>query len=194
MVGEKVAKFRKILGISQRELGRRTGLSGQMISKIENNLTNPSLETLGKIASVLNVNLNNLLDMVKTPDCLIVNDTSLDINYLLDNIRELIMTNKDNNKLIYESFDSLVTCFMVLFLPFAENPKEHKNQNVTLLNELMFEINQLIESDGLISPYNYPDDYLENSGKTIHKIYTILEKIRLLKFSSRKYRNNMEGE
>lgn len=60
MIGKNVTKFRGNLSISQRELGRRVGISGQMISKIENNLTNPSMETLKKIAAALECTVYDL--------------------------------------------------------------------------------------------------------------------------------------
>ncbi len=62
MIGNNIATSRKSLKISQRELGRRTGLSGQMISKIENNSTHPSIETLDKIAKALNIDPSELLE------------------------------------------------------------------------------------------------------------------------------------
>jgi transcriptional regulator with XRE-family HTH domain len=61
MLGNNLAEYRKKLKISQRELGRRSGVSGQMISKIENDNTIPSFTTLSKIADALGITLNELL-------------------------------------------------------------------------------------------------------------------------------------
>lgn len=61
MVGKNIATHRENLKISQRELGRRIGKTGQLISKIENNLTNPSMETLKEIANALNVPIDELI-------------------------------------------------------------------------------------------------------------------------------------
>lgn len=60
MIGDNVAKYRKNLNISQRELGRRSGLSGQMISKIENSNTIPSVTTLTKLADALETSVSEL--------------------------------------------------------------------------------------------------------------------------------------
>lgn len=60
MIGKNLTKIREDLNISQRELGRRIGMSGQMISKIENNLSNPSMETLIKISEALECSLYDL--------------------------------------------------------------------------------------------------------------------------------------
>ena len=60
MIGKNLTKIREDLNISQRELGRRIGMSGQMISKIENNLSNPSMETLIKTSEALECSLYDL--------------------------------------------------------------------------------------------------------------------------------------
>ena len=60
-IGDTIKKYRKALNISQRELGRRVGISGQMVSKIENNLSQPSIETFNKIATALGVTVNDLI-------------------------------------------------------------------------------------------------------------------------------------
>lgn len=60
MIGKNVTKYREELSISQRELARRVGISGQMVSKIENDLTNPSMDTLSKIADVLECTIFDL--------------------------------------------------------------------------------------------------------------------------------------
>lgn len=60
-ISEKIKEIRLKKGISQRELGRQIGMSGQMISKIESANTTPSLETLLKISTALGVELNDLV-------------------------------------------------------------------------------------------------------------------------------------
>lgn len=58
---ERIKIARKKLDISQRELGRRIGMTGQMISKIEQNKTYPSYETILKIASALSISASELM-------------------------------------------------------------------------------------------------------------------------------------
>lgn len=85
MINNNIIKNRKKLGISQRELGRRSGISGQMVSKIENDITKPSLETLKKIAVALEVSLSEILgDEVTT--------------YKIDEAGELVETNDIETK------------------------------------------------------------------------------------------------
>ena len=58
--GEKVRQERTKQGISQEELGFRTGLDRTYISGIERGLRNPSLENIGRIAKALKVSLPEL--------------------------------------------------------------------------------------------------------------------------------------
>ena len=52
---------RKELKLSQSALGENVGVSGAYIQQIENNLKNPSIDTLTKIANALDVSVNDLL-------------------------------------------------------------------------------------------------------------------------------------
>lgn len=62
MLKDNIKKIRENNHISQRELARRIEMSSQMISKIERGETSPSLETLNKIATALQVPLNKLIE------------------------------------------------------------------------------------------------------------------------------------
>ena len=55
-IGEKIRFFRKRNGFSQLKLEIEAELSPGMISRIENNVKNPTKETLGKIAIALKLN------------------------------------------------------------------------------------------------------------------------------------------
>jgi transcriptional regulator with XRE-family HTH domain len=54
-IGPKVKEYRLERGWSQRQLGERAGLSGQLIWLIERGTANPSLESVAKIAGALGV-------------------------------------------------------------------------------------------------------------------------------------------
>jgi transcriptional regulator with XRE-family HTH domain len=54
-------KFRLERGIAQEKLALIAGVDRTMVSKIERQLTNPSIETLLKLANVLNVRVGDLL-------------------------------------------------------------------------------------------------------------------------------------
>lgn len=53
--GENIRKYRKELGLTQKQLGELCGIAESTIRKYELNLLNPKLETVQKIAGVLKV-------------------------------------------------------------------------------------------------------------------------------------------
>lgn len=59
--GQRIQQARKMAGLSQRELGEKMGLSASMIGQWENDLRNPKIETVTRIAKVLDVDPGLLL-------------------------------------------------------------------------------------------------------------------------------------
>lgn len=60
-VGDRVKQFRELQGLSQGKVEERTGLLRCYISRVENGHTVPSVETLEKFASALEMPLYQLL-------------------------------------------------------------------------------------------------------------------------------------
>ena len=60
-VGERIGAARNARGMTQRELGKRLGITYQSISQWENNLRNPKYTTLLKLAMTLDVSVLYLL-------------------------------------------------------------------------------------------------------------------------------------
>lgn len=61
-MGYKIKKLRKSKGFSQETLAEKTSLSQQHISRIETGTTYPGVATLTKIAKVLNIQIENLVE------------------------------------------------------------------------------------------------------------------------------------
>lgn len=61
-VGKKIQALRKEQGLTQKELGSLLGISGSMIGQYENDLRNPKIETLLRIAKVLSVSPESLME------------------------------------------------------------------------------------------------------------------------------------
>jgi len=61
VIGANIKRRRKDFGLTQGVLAKEIGLSTVFISQIENGVRKPSLETLVKIAGVLNVSVDLLL-------------------------------------------------------------------------------------------------------------------------------------
>ncbi|MCA9388413.1 helix-turn-helix transcriptional regulator [Candidatus Berkelbacteria bacterium] len=60
--GKAIKSKRLELGISQEELGFRTGLDRTYISGIERGQRNPSLKNIGKLADALEVKIGKLFE------------------------------------------------------------------------------------------------------------------------------------
>ncbi|QFT90555.1 HTH-type transcriptional regulator SinR [Bacillus sp. THAF10] len=62
MIGERIKKYREQRKLSMSELAERAGVAKSYLSSIERNLqSNPSVQFLEKISSVLGVSVNTLL-------------------------------------------------------------------------------------------------------------------------------------
>lgn len=59
-VGEKISEERKWAGMTQKELGEKTGIDGATIGKYERGVLNPKIETLRKIADALSCSVTDL--------------------------------------------------------------------------------------------------------------------------------------
>ncbi len=59
--GQHIASIRRRVGLSQSELGKKVGTSGDIIGKYERDEVKPSIEVASKIADVLEVSLDFLL-------------------------------------------------------------------------------------------------------------------------------------
>ncbi|KMJ58919.1 transcriptional regulator [Bacillus sp. LL01] len=62
MIGERIKKYREQRKMSMSELAERAGVAKSYLSSIERNLqSNPSVQFLEKVSSVLGVSMNTLL-------------------------------------------------------------------------------------------------------------------------------------
>ncbi len=68
MVGERIRQRRKELGYSLRELGARTDLTASFLSQVENGQCSPSLSSLQRIATALEVPMFSFLEAVPSPN------------------------------------------------------------------------------------------------------------------------------
>lgn len=60
MIGEKLQKFRKERKLSLRALSEKAGISKSTLSDIENGNTNPTTNTLNKLAEALEISIEDL--------------------------------------------------------------------------------------------------------------------------------------
>ena len=71
MVGERIRQRRKDLGYSLRQLGARTNLTASFLSQVENHQCSPSLSSLQRIATALEVPMFAFLENLHPPSPII---------------------------------------------------------------------------------------------------------------------------
>lgn len=71
-LGDRVKEFRQMKGISLREMASKANVSASMLSQIENDMVNPSINTLKNIAIVLGIPLYKFFQEEGVSDQLIV--------------------------------------------------------------------------------------------------------------------------
>lgn len=67
-IGEVISALRKQMGITQEDLGNRTGLNRVTIAKIENNQRAVSLEEAMKISKVFSMDVETLYGYIRQED------------------------------------------------------------------------------------------------------------------------------
>jgi transcriptional regulator with XRE-family HTH domain len=74
MIGQKIKERRQELKLNLRDLGVQTGLSASFLSQIENDLTEPSISSLQKIAVALKVPMFTFLNGGEQPERVVRHD------------------------------------------------------------------------------------------------------------------------
>lgn len=83
-IGSKIKELRESKGLTQKELGKRIGVTAVTITRYERGDRNPSIEMLNKIADALNVPLSDLI-LHRTQDSLeILYEVPTSKNQLID--------------------------------------------------------------------------------------------------------------
>lgn len=91
--GNRLAKLRKEHNLTQEDLAKKLNISAQAISKWENDLTAPDIDTLIKLSDIFNISLDELLKNEKS-NSVIVNEKK-DINKMM--LKILVKTQKGDN-------------------------------------------------------------------------------------------------
>lgn len=140
--GKNIRENRKRMGLSQKELGERLGVSQQHIAQYENGKRIPKIETMRKIATALNISINDLM-----PDSSEYNirvqagteSSATDYGFIEAMARHEIFTDKERKKI----FQKIEHCRTVLvnmkdsdkLLEYSE--KTHNELEDTLLEMLL---------------------------------------------------------
>ncbi len=97
-LGQHIIKLRKQLKLSQNDLGKKVGTSGDIIGRYERDEVKPSIEVASKIADVLDVSLDFLLGKV---------NVEVD-GKLLKRVIEVQQMNDEDREHILYTLDALI--------------------------------------------------------------------------------------
>jgi transcriptional regulator with XRE-family HTH domain len=100
-LGQHIATLRKEKKLSQNELGKRAGTSGDLIGRYERDEVKPSIEVIIKIADALNVSIDYL-----------VGKTSFKLDKeLLKRIQDVSALPEEAKKQVFMVIDALIRDF-----------------------------------------------------------------------------------
>ena len=94
-LGDRIASLRKKLKMSQNELGKQVGTSGDIIGRYERDEVNPSIEVASKVADTLKVSLDYLMGKTDFELDRSIIDRVVDIQSLPEDDRSCILKNVD---------------------------------------------------------------------------------------------------
>lgn len=99
MIGRKIHDLRVARGLSLRNLGESTGLTAAFLSQVENDLTSPSISSLQKIASALQVPMFAFLDDETQTEEVVRADARKKLTFQRNQLTYEILTNSINHKI-----------------------------------------------------------------------------------------------
>lgn len=174
-LGNKIKKRRNELGISQKELAKKTNISPAIMSQHENGDVAISLSKLMEIANVLDTTPNYLLDFKEKSEV----NNSMSINSIIDKIVKL----KRNTRV---NFETGVDKVENLFIPLLKNCIEDivildidgktyyetYKYRENLLNSKIHKIDLLSYNSLAFNPFHYVNsENFECSVKMILELY-----------------------
>ena len=158
-VGNNIKKIRKERNISQKDMAKRLSMPSSTYSNNENNNREPNAQTLKKIASILNVDISELLNISTSQNKTSEKYLSDDINTIkvIENLIKLCQFKIDFNKLSSDDTElesSLKLAIKNNTIPLTYISNGYDNLDLTnaefmkftdkILRFVKFEVNELI--------------------------------------------------
>lgn len=126
-IGKYISKNRKLMNLTQEQLGQKLGVTGKTISRWENGNYMPDISLLLPLSEILNISVTELLngENIDKNDCLKISEANL-INY------SKYLKRKEHKKLIITFILSIIVIF-ILFVSIIliSNKTFFKNKYVS---------------------------------------------------------------
>ncbi len=127
-VGEKIKNIRKEKGLTQKKLGELCSIDEANIRKYENGKQNPKIETINKIATALNVNICDLVEIPFNSDSAPPHTIKRDVSDILSNIEELLKQEGltfNGEPISEESINSIISAMKIGMEIAKQNNKKY---------------------------------------------------------------------
>jgi transcriptional regulator with XRE-family HTH domain len=99
VIGQKIKERRQELKMSLRDLGEKTDLSASFLSQIENDLTEPSISSLQKIALALKVPMFNFLNEEDHPERVVRSNARKRLSFPNPHLQYELLTDDLNHQM-----------------------------------------------------------------------------------------------
>lgn len=100
-LGENIRKYRKNVDMTQVELAKKMGAIQSNVHRWEKNIVTPSLETIKKLAKVLNVSVDGLLFSAQDKKKLRITDKEL-----LERVKDIEDLNEEDRRALIRLIDA----------------------------------------------------------------------------------------
>ena len=177
--GHIISKLRKKQGLTQEQLGKELNVSYQAVSKWENNLSEPDLETIEKLTEVFGISISDFFELANNPENIDNNVITKENN----NIKKNDNINEDKNIKKRESFIQtkpwylvaglgiliviLSLCAFLIPVKFSGKQLFDKYKLVNSYDLKLEELNLNIKEKEEL----YEEDYIININNNISNLY-----------------------
>jgi|GEM_PF-299960 len=156
-IGQRIKELRKERNMTLTSIAEKTDLSLGFLSKLERDLTSPTIANLHKVCNALNITLNDILDTnpVHQDVCIVRND------------EQKILFEQDNGGLRYKAMTIGDTEIKVTSMTISNDqlypftPHDHDELGIIIQGILALNINDK-------DYYLYPGDTIYISARTMH--------------------------
>lgn len=156
-IGERLRTLRKEAGLTQKELGEKLGVSASMVGQYETNIRKPKLETLKKIATVLDISILELVDLSSISPSL---NSMLPLIETLEDIQNKPTASDGNIYLSAEERDRIKEIATLI----EKIPSELENSSILekMIEETSFALLKKLNFQGKLKAFELLDDLSKN--------------------------------
>jgi transcriptional regulator with XRE-family HTH domain len=165
VIGQKIKERRLELKMNLRDLGEQTALSASFLSQVENDLTEPSISSLQKIAAALKVPMFTFLDGGEHPERVVRHDARKKLSFPNPHLQYELLT------------DDLSRQMAGFLIRLKSGESQHTQQLFKATEEMMYVLEGELELQiGENQYFLAPGDSIYYEGSQLVKFSALGEK------------------